>query len=74
MEVLSPSNRGFDRSLKRSRYLENGVAELWLVDPDAETVEVWRPGEEACTVTEGSFEWQVGERTFGIQLAEIFRS
>ena len=73
VEVLSPSNRGFDRSLKRSRYLEYGVPEVWIVDPDAETVEVWRSGADGRTITKGSFEWQVGERTLGIALAEIFR-
>lgn len=73
MEVLSPSTRGFDRDLKRRRYLDSGVAELWIVDADAETVDVWRPGEDAWTVSSGSIEWRVGEKTFEIPLAEIFR-
>ena len=43
VEVLSPSNRSYDRNLKRRRYLELGVPELWIVDADERTIEVWRP-------------------------------
>lgn len=73
VEVLSPSNRGYDRNLKRKRYLAGGVAELWIVDGDENTIEVWRPGEQARTISSGSVEWHVGERSFLIPLAEIFR-
>ena len=73
VEVLSPSNRGFDRDLKRGRYLDSGVAELWIVDADEGTIEVWRPGEQPRTISSGSVEWRVGERSFEIPLAEIFR-
>jgi Uma2 family endonuclease len=74
VEILSPSNRGFDRRLKRQRYLESGVGEVWIVDADDNTIEVWRPGEEPQMISSGSIEWQVGERTFQVALAEIFRS
>jgi Uma2 family endonuclease len=43
VEVLSPSNRDVDFGSKRSCYLELGVRELWLVDPDAPRVTVVRP-------------------------------
>ncbi len=42
IEVLSPSTARIDRVLKRRLYEESGVDELWLVDLDAETVEVHR--------------------------------
>ena len=74
VEVLSPSNREYDRNLKRKRYLASGVGELWIVDSDENTIEVWRPGEEARTVSSGSIEWRVGEKTFEIPLADVFRS
>ncbi len=74
VEVLSPSNRGYDRNLKRKRYLASGVAELWIVDADENTVEVWRPGEEARTISSGSIEWNVGGESFELPLAEIFRA
>lgn len=38
VEVLSPSNSDTDLLYKRPRYHKAGVAELWIVDPDAEEV------------------------------------
>lgn len=43
-EVLSPTNRDVDLGSKRSCYLELGVQEVWLVDPDAPSVTVARRG------------------------------
>jgi len=40
VEVLSPSTRERDRDVKADRLLGLGVAEVWLVDPDARTIEV----------------------------------
>ena len=40
-EILSPSSRIHDRSVKLPCYASNGVAHLWLVDPDAKTLEVY---------------------------------
>jgi Uma2 family endonuclease len=41
-EVLSPSTRRMDRRKKLPIYARERVAYLWLVDPDARTVEVLR--------------------------------
>ena len=40
VEVLSPSTRSRDQKIKATHYLRKGVAELWLVDVDARSIEV----------------------------------
>jgi Uma2 family endonuclease len=42
VEVLSPSGRKRDEVIKRDRYEKTGVGEYWLIDPEAETVKVFR--------------------------------
>ncbi|MEM7244811.1 MAG: Uma2 family endonuclease [Acidobacteriota bacterium] len=39
-EILSPSNARHDRVTKREIYARNGVPHYWIVDPEAETLEV----------------------------------
>lgn len=38
IEIFSPSTRARDEGVKRELYAAAGVAELWLVDPDARSV------------------------------------
>lgn len=73
VEVLSPSTRSFDRRVKRKRYLESGVKEVWIVDLDARAVEVWCPGDEEPRVVTDSLIWTVGGRRMEIPLEEAFR-
>lgn len=40
-EVLSPSTRMFDLTEKRDTYAKVGVEHLWIVDPDARTLEAF---------------------------------
>ena len=40
VEILSPSTSDRDRVLKFNKYLEAGVREYWIVDPDSKTVSV----------------------------------
>jgi Uma2 family endonuclease len=42
IEVLSPASRGMDRIKKRRLYQSQGVAEYWIVDPAAQTLEAHR--------------------------------
>ena len=42
VEILSPSTRTRDERLKRDLYDRVGVDEYWLVNPDRDTVQVYR--------------------------------
>ena len=52
-EVLSPSTRSFDLGAKRTIYAREQVRHLWLVDPDARTLEAFelRKGQWILTDT-----------------------
>ena len=41
VEIASPSTAERDRTIKRKLYQRKGVAQYWIVDPDATAVEVW---------------------------------
>jgi Uma2 family endonuclease len=41
-EILSPTTATLDRTRKMPIYARNGVAHLWLIDPTARTLEVYR--------------------------------
>ncbi|MFI5402639.1 MAG: Uma2 family endonuclease [Planctomycetota bacterium] len=45
-EVLSPSTSKRDRTVKTKRYLGAGVKEVWLLDPEARTIEIRTPAGE----------------------------
>ena len=40
VEVLSPSNAYYDLTHKKTIYAQCGVAEYWIIDPIAETIEI----------------------------------
>ncbi len=54
LEILSPSTADYDRGYKRTLYARAGVREYWIVDPEAETVEVLQLGERGFA-TVGTF-------------------
>jgi Uma2 family endonuclease len=47
LEVLSPSDPGRDRIIKRREYARAGIPEYWLVDPTEQTVTVFSLPEQA---------------------------
>lgn len=77
-EVLSPATEARDRGSKLERYRLYGVPEYWIVDPDKETVDVWRLGEGASdpVVLEraDTLRWEpvAGKATLEIALQELF--
>ena len=50
VEILSPSTAEYDEGYKRALYALHEVREYWLVDPDAETVEVLVLGDEGLSL------------------------
>jgi Uma2 family endonuclease len=51
VEVLSPSTRRRDREQKRAFYLDVGVDEYWMVDPEARSITVVIPGRREVVET-----------------------
>lgn len=41
IEILSPSTALYDQNIKLSKYLEAGVKEYWIVNPDERNVQVF---------------------------------
>ncbi len=42
VEIISETSRKTDKTIKRKLYAGHGVREYWIVDPELETVEVYR--------------------------------
>ncbi len=67
VEILSPGTADRDRTLKKKLYRHQGVADYWIVDPDAETVEVWdlTSGSAGRTLVAGSIPVRAGAELVG---------
>ena len=57
IEVLSPSTARADRVVKRNLFRDEGVAEYWIVDPDARAIERSTPGNARPEVLVETLEW-----------------
>jgi Uma2 family endonuclease len=57
IEILSPSTEARDRGIKLKAYARYGVGEYWIVDPNAQVIEIYRRVTEgfhvAVTCTKG---------------------
>lgn len=77
VEIESDSTRRRDRSVKRVAYLESlRVAEYWLIDPRAETLNVCTVGGEDRRVGSGqTIRWSPRPDVppFELALTELFR-
>lgn len=49
VEILSESTRRTDEIIKRKLYQQHGVQEYWIIDPDLDTVKVYRMVNQAYT-------------------------
>ena len=74
VEILSPSHRTFDTVLKRERYERAGVRELWLFDPDSDSLVqlVLRRGRYVEVATDGPIVRLLALRGITIDLRKIF--
>lgn len=59
VEVVSPSSARSDRVTKRRLYQEHGVGTYWVVDADAQVVEVWRSGDDRPEIVADVLRWRV---------------
>jgi Uma2 family endonuclease len=75
VEVLSPSTARADRFTKRHRYQEAGVPLYWIVDGDAQRVEVWTPDAELPMLETQRLVWRPAGagQAFTLPLTELFR-
>lgn len=75
-EVLSPSSTRADRFTKRRLYQERGVPLYWVIDPDGQFAEIWRPEDEFPTIERRTLVWHPSQSVapFALELAELFRA
>lgn len=78
IEIVSPGSRKRDKVVKAKKYAEYGVAEYWIVDPEAKTLEQFRLAGgnyyESCNLFEGD-EQVTSEKLpcVSFKLSDIFR-
>jgi Uma2 family endonuclease len=58
VEVESPSNSSYDYQTKRALYMNGGVPEYWIVNPDARTIARWHGTEEPGEIVSRQLVWQ----------------
>ncbi|MCH7715675.1 MAG: Uma2 family endonuclease [Gemmatimonadetes bacterium] len=75
VEILSPTTARHDRFTKRKLYQDVGIPTYWIVDPDAQSVEVWTVEDRFPTVCTETVEWKPGGagEPLVVDLADLFR-
>lgn len=69
IEVLSPSTARQDRGKKFTLYQRYGISEYWMIDPDAQFVEVWvRQGELLMRVGDYGEDERFTSHTLGVDV------
>ena len=57
IEAVSPSNPRYDYQTKRKLYLQNGVPEYWVVNPDARNISRWLGRDDPGEVLSHAISW-----------------
>ena len=75
VEILSPSSTRADRFTKRRLYQERAIPTYWMVDGDAQLVEVWQPDDALPVIERDRLTWRPAgaARPFTLELSELFR-
>ena len=75
VEILSPSSTRADRFTKRRLYQERGVPAYWMVDGDAQLVEIWQPDAELPVIERDRLTWRPSgaAHPFTLELSTLFR-
>jgi len=78
VEILSPSTRDRDLTVKRETYETSGVREYWIVDIEAKTVEVLVNGADGFESHSEADTQEVAESSvldgFSLEVATLFQS
>jgi Uma2 family endonuclease len=73
VEVLSPTYRFAQVAAKVQDYMDGGVPLLWVFDPDARTVAIFRPGQRVRFVdADGVLDGEDVLPGFRLALADVF--
>jgi Uma2 family endonuclease len=65
-EILSKSTAIYDKTNKADTYLALGVAELWLLDADAKTIEI-----RNAVIRKGSLAWEIRRYRAGASASSL---
>ncbi|MDQ2667757.1 MAG: Uma2 family endonuclease [Gemmatimonadota bacterium] len=75
VEVASPGNLRYDYHTKRTLYLEGGVPEYWVVNPEARNISRWRTEADPGEMLSREIAWQPAGMATSllIDVEELFR-
>lgn len=57
-EVLSPASAPHDRITKRRAFQRSEVPDYWIIDADAQAIEVWHPTDERAALVDDHLVWR----------------
>ena len=68
VEVISYTSKRTDRLQKRQLYLDEGVREYWIVDPELRQVERWRTGAAVPELVGERLVWRPDPRVAALEI------
>lgn len=75
VELKSPSDDLADLQAKMQEYLDNGLQLGWLIDPEQQQVDIYRPGQTVESLTKPkTLADEIVLPGFVLDLADIFES